>query len=41
MEEFDTEINSELFDTDLDNVGWEPEVEDDSDEQAKEFFGYE
>lgn len=38
-EEFDTYINAELFDTDLDEIGWEPEVIDDSDSEAEEMFG--
>lgn len=39
-EDYDLEINSSLFDTDLDEVGWEPEVEDDSDVQSQIEFGY-
>lgn len=40
MNEYDTEINAELFNDDLDNIGWEPEVVDDSNEEAIEIFGY-
>lgn len=40
MNEYDIEINAELFNDDLDNVGWEPEVVDDSNEEANELFGY-
>lgn len=39
-ENFDVEINAELFDNDYDNVGFEPEVIDDSDDTAAEQFGY-
>ena len=39
-EEFDTEINAELFNNDLDDLAWEPEVIDDSNEEANELFGY-
>ncbi len=39
-EEFDTIINSELFDSDLDDICWEPEsIEDDFDE-SESIFGY-
>lgn len=34
------EINSELFDNDLDDIGWEPEIPDDSDKESAELFGY-
>lgn len=37
---YDLQINSSLFDTDLDEVGWEPEVIDDSDVQSQIEFGY-
>lgn len=40
MNEYDTEINAKLFNDDLDNIGWEPEVVDDSNEEANELFGY-
>lgn len=40
MEEFDNIINGELFDKDLDEVGWEPEIEDDSSNEAEEMFGF-
>lgn len=39
-DEFDTEINAELFDNDIDEIGWEPEVIDDSNDDAKKKFGY-
>ena len=32
-------IHGETFDKDFDDVGWEPEVEDDSDEEATELYG--
>lgn len=34
------DIHSETFDKDLDEIGWEPEVIDDSDNESKELFGY-
>lgn len=34
------EIHIEVFDKDFDDVAWEPEVVDDSDEEAAELFGY-
>lgn len=37
---YDLQINSSLFDTDLDEVGWEPEVVDGSDVQSQIEFGY-
>ena len=37
---YDLQINSSLFDTDLDEVGWEPEVVDDSDVQSQIEFEY-
>lgn len=40
MEDFDLEINSSLFNTDLDEVGWEPEKVDDSDNESAKIFGY-
>ena len=40
IEEYDSTINGELFDKDLDEVGWEPEVQDDSSSEAEERFGY-
>lgn len=40
IEEYDSTINGELFDKDLDEVGWEPEVQDDSSRDAEERFGY-
>lgn len=40
MEEFNQTINAELFDNDLDNIGWEPETISDSDNEAAEKFGY-
>lgn len=39
-EEFDTEINAELFNNDLDDLAWEPEVIDDSDKESADLFGY-
>ena len=40
MEDFDLEINSSLFDTDFDEVGWVPEQLDDSDNEFAKIFGY-
>lgn len=40
VDEYNIEMNSELFDTDLDEVGWEPEVLDDSDNNSADIFGY-
>lgn len=38
--EFDTMINAELFDKDLDELAWEPEsIEDDFDE-SQTIYGY-
>lgn len=33
------DIHGETFDKDFDDVGWESEVEDDSDEEAAELYG--
>lgn len=33
------DIHSETFDKDFDDVGWELEVEDDSDAEAAELYG--
>lgn len=33
------DIHGETFDKDFDDVGWEPEVVDDSDEEAAELYG--
>lgn len=35
-----TYINSEVFDKDLDEAGWDPVKIDDSDADAAEMFGY-
>lgn len=40
-EEFNQTINAELFDNDLDNIGWEPETISEADSEAAEQFGYE
>lgn len=40
-EDFNLTINAELFDADLDDVGFDPEIIDDSDDTAAEQFGYE
>lgn len=37
---YETEIDSSLFDNDLDEVGWEPEIIDDSNKEAEDLFGY-
>ena len=34
------DIHGEVFDKDFDNVKYEPDVIDDSDEQEKEKYGY-
>lgn len=39
-DDFTTEVNASLLDTDFDEVAWEPEVVDDSDEEAAEEYGY-
>lgn len=33
------DIHGETFDKDFDDVGWEPEVVDDSNEEAAELYG--
>lgn len=40
MDDFNNYINSELFNNDLDDIGWEPEQPDDSDKESAELFGY-
>lgn len=39
-EEQAIEIHGEVLDKDFDEVGWEPQVVDDSDEEAANMFGY-
>lgn len=39
-EQIIVDIHSEVFDKDFDDVGWEPEVADDSDEESQELYGY-
>lgn len=39
-EEFDTVINSELFDSDLDDIGWEPETIEDDFDELESIFEY-
>lgn len=34
------DIQSETFEKDFDDVAWEPEVIDDSDEEAAELYGF-
>lgn len=34
------DISSESFTKDFDDIDWNPKVEDDSDEEAKELFDY-
>lgn len=34
------DIHAEVLDKDFDDVAWDPEVVDDSDEEAAELFGY-
>lgn len=34
------EIHGEVLDKDFDEVGWEPEVDDDSNEEAAELYDY-
>lgn len=33
------DIYSETFDTDFDEIGWDPEIIDDSDSESEELFG--
>ena len=33
------DIHAEVFDKDFDEVGWDPEVVDDSDKDMEELFG--
>lgn len=37
---YSLEINSSLFEDDLDNIGFKPIEADDSDEESKEVYGY-
>lgn len=39
-EENTIDIHSETFNQDFDEVGWDPKVIDDSDEEAAELYGY-
>lgn len=39
-DDYSIEIYSATFEQDFDDVGWEPEIIDDSDEDAAEMFGY-
>lgn len=39
-EDYDLQINSSLFDTDLDDIGFEPEVVSDADVESQIEFGY-
>lgn len=39
-DDFNIIINSSLFNKDLDEVGWEPEIIDDSDKESEDMFGY-
>ena len=39
-DDFTTEVNASLLENDFDEVAWEPEVVDDSDEEAAEEYGY-
>ena len=34
------DISSESFTKDFDEIDWNPKVEDDSDEEAKELYGF-
>lgn len=34
------DISSESFTKDFDDIDWNPKVEDDSDEEAKELYGF-
>lgn len=40
MDDYSVNINSEVFNQDLDEAGWEPVKIDDSDAEAAEMFGY-
>lgn len=39
-EQITIDIHGEVFDKDFDDVGWEPEVIDDTDEESQELYGY-
>ena len=39
-DDFNMIINGSLFDKDLDEVGWDPEIIDDSDKESENMFGY-
>lgn len=39
-EDYNLQINSSLFDTDLDDIGFEPEVVSDEDVESQIEFGY-
>ena len=38
--DYSVEINSSIYDRDLDEVGWDPEVIDDSDNESADIFGF-
>lgn len=40
VDECGIEIHSAAFNNDFDEIGWEPEVIDDSDDDAANIFGY-
>lgn len=41
MEDYVTDINSELYSSDIDDLNFEPEiVKSDDDATSKEYFGY-
>ena len=40
MDDFDMEIDSRLLNDDFDDVEWNPIIEDDSDNESANIFGY-
>lgn len=40
QDDYSVDIQTEAFEQDFDAIAWEPVVVDDSDEEAKELFGY-
>ena len=40
MEDNDIEIDSRLFNNDFDDIEWNPIIEDDSDNESANMFGY-
>ena len=40
MDDFTVDIDAGLYNTDLDDIGWDPVKVDDSDNESAEMFGY-